>query len=86
MTLRLYADRKGWPLDEVRVALAHRKIHATDQGDCGSRPARMDVLERDVRLEGALDEAQRRRLLEIAERCPVHQTLEASVRVVTRGG
>jgi uncharacterized OsmC-like protein/pimeloyl-ACP methyl ester carboxylesterase len=84
MTLRMYADRKEWPLDEVRVRLKHTRLHkkdeerAEDDGD-----ARLDHVHREVELVGDLDGEQRARLLEIAERCPVHRTLEAGVRVET---
>ncbi|NKB67172.1 MAG: alpha/beta fold hydrolase [Candidatus Latescibacteria bacterium] len=84
MTLRLYADRKGWPLQEVEVKARHRKIHAADCADCETREGRVDVIERIIELEGPLDQAQRQRLLEIADRCPVHRTLHGEVRVETR--
>src|SRR6185369_14375115 len=66
MTIRLYADRQGWPLDRVQVSVEHHRA---------SLEAR-DLFERSIYLEGPLDEAQRTRLLEIAERCPVHKTLD----------
>ena len=86
MTLRLYAERKGWPLERTVVRLEHRKDHAQDCAGC-ERPGGVgiDVIEREIELAGALDRAQRQRLLEIAERCPVHRTLTgASIRVATR--
>ena len=84
MTLRMYADRKGWPLEGVEVGLRHSRVHVDDGEQCEGRPVRMDQLERTLRLDGELDEAQRRRLREIADKCPVHRTLEAGVRVTTR--
>ena len=84
MTLRLYADRRKWPLERVRVKLRHRKVHAQDCADCATKPARMDVVDRVITLEGALTEEQRAKLLEIAERCPVHQTLQGKIQVNTR--
>jgi len=89
MTLRMYADRKEWPLDGARARLRHRKIHkrdeeegdASDGGDGGS--SRLDVIDREIELHGDLDEEQRARLMEIADRCPVHRTLEAAVEVRT---
>ncbi len=84
MTLRMYADRKGWPLGEVVVNLKHRKIHARDCEACETDQGRVDEIERELILEGPLDETQRARLLEIADRCPVHRTLHAEIRVVTR--
>ena len=65
MTIRLYADRKGWPLSRVRVAVKHSRANLQAR----------DAFEMDIALEGDLDEAQRARLMEIAERCPVHLTL-----------
>lgn len=85
MTLEMYAERKGWPLEEARVRLRHRKIHRRDEKECEEgRDARLDVVDREVELIGPLDREQRTRLMEIADRCPVHRTLEAGVRVETR--
>jgi uncharacterized OsmC-like protein/fermentation-respiration switch protein FrsA (DUF1100 family) len=84
MTLRMYADRKGWPLEEVTVHLEHSRIHARDEAECEDREARLDRLDRRIELEGDLTDEQRARLLEIADRCPVHRTLEAGVVVETR--
>jgi len=84
MTLRMYADRKKWPLDGVVVRLRHRKVHAADCVDCEEKDARIDEIEREIEVLGALDDEQRARLLEIANRCPVHRTLEGDIRVVSR--
>ena len=85
MTLRMYADRKGWALDEVRVGLKHSRRHAADEQDCEeSDDARLDQVDREIELLGELTDEQRTRLLEIAERCPVHRTLDAGVRIRTR--
>ncbi len=82
MTLRLYADRKGWPLEEVLIRLEHRKIHGMDApADAGGR---IDAVDRVIHLSGPLDAAQRTRLLDIANRCPVHRTLESGVHIETR--
>ncbi|HEY1906288.1 MAG TPA: OsmC family protein [Myxococcaceae bacterium] len=86
MTLRIYADRRKWPLERARVTLQHRKVHAQDCVDCDTRDAKMDVIDRIVFLEGALNEEQRAKLIEIAERCPVHQTLKGKIQVNTRFG
>ena len=86
MTLRIYADRRKWPLERARVTLQHRKVHAQDCVDCDKRDAKMDVIDRIVFLEGQLDEEQRAKLIEIAERCPVHQTLKGKIQVNTRFG
>jgi uncharacterized OsmC-like protein len=84
MTLRMYADRKGWPLEAVTVRLNHRRIHARDCLDCETEDGRIDRIEREIELDGPLDEPQRRHLLEIAERCPVHRTLTSEVKIDTR--
>ncbi len=83
MTLRMYADRKGWPLAGVSATLTHQKIHARDCEDCESADGYIDRIERVMSFEGELDEAQRRRLLEIADKCPVHKTLRGEVTVTT---
>jgi len=83
MTVRMYADRKGWPLDTVSVKLNHAKIHAADCADCETRDGKLDQIERELTLSGALDDEQRQRLLEIADKCPVHRTLHSEVKVRT---
>ena len=85
MTLRMYADKKEWPLESVTVRLSHRKIHARDCAECESAEGFVDTIERGVELEGPLDDAQRARLLEIADRCPVHKTLHGEVVVLDSG-
>jgi uncharacterized OsmC-like protein/alpha/beta superfamily hydrolase len=84
MTLRLYADHKKWPLQHVRVDLSHQKIHAADCADCETREGRIDLIEREITLSGPLDAAQRQRLLEIAEKCPVHRTLHSEIKITSR--
>ncbi|SFA76235.1 putative redox protein [Poseidonocella pacifica] len=79
MTIRMYARRKGWPLESVRVEVTHEKVHAQDS----STGEKVDRFCRDIRLTGALDEAQRARLLEIADRCPVHRTLSSGAEIST---
>ena len=79
MTLRMYADRKGWPLESVTVRLSQQRIHAKDCGECETEEGRIDRIEREIELEGPLDEKQRQRLLEIADMCPVHRTLTTEV-------
>lgn len=84
MTLQMYAGRKEWPLEEVRVRLKHRKIHAEDcEKDCDDGEERLDIIDREIELLGSLDDDQRARLMEIADRCPVHRTLDAGVLVKT---
>ncbi len=80
MTIRMYARRKGWPLDGVSVDIAHAKEHAQDAADPG---AKVDHFDRTIRLTGDLSDEQRARLLEIADKCPVHKTLERSSTVRT---
>jgi putative redox protein len=80
MTLRMYARRKGWPLSHVSVDVSHAKSHIEDSLDS----AKIDVFHRVIRLQGDLDETQRERLLQIADKCPVHKTLEAEAKVVTQ--
>jgi len=84
MTVRLYAEQKKLPLERVTVDLAHDKIHAADCADCETKEGRIDRIERVVTLEGALDDAQRAKLLEIANKCPVHRTLHSEVLIPTR--
>ena len=84
MTLRLYAKSKGWPLHRVITTVRHDKIYAKDCADCETQDGRIDRLERAIALEGPLDPAQRERLLQIAERCPVHRTLQSEVKIITR--
>ncbi len=84
MTVRLYAERKGWPLEQVEVTLSHEKIHAEDCAECETKTGRLDRIERSLKLSGPLSEEQRARLLEIADKCPVHRSLESEVLVETR--
>ena len=85
MTLRLYADRKGWPLEGVDVRLKHAKVHRDDCEECESDDKRVDIIEKELVILGdALDDAQRARLLEIADRCPVHRTLTSETVIRSR--
>jgi putative redox protein len=81
MTLRLYADRKKWPLGEIRIELSHSRVYPQDCEGCELPDARIDRIARKIVLSGALDAAQVARLAEIAARCPVHKTLVAGVQV-----
>ena len=83
ITLRMYADRKEWPLEEARVRLRHAKVHANDCEECESKDGRVDVIDREIELTGQLDAEQLLRLLEIADRCPVHRTLHSQIVVRT---
>jgi putative redox protein len=79
MTVRLYADHKRLPLERVSVRLTHNKIHAQDCEDCETKEGMLDRIDRNITLEGPLDVDQRKRLIEIADKCPVHRTLESEI-------
>lgn len=84
MTLKLYADRKGWMLDRLETRLRHDRVHAEDCAECETRTGMVDRIERRITVEGALDAAQRAKLAEIADKCPVHRTLHGPLVVATR--
>ena len=84
MTVRLYAQRKAWPLESVEVRLSHERIHAEDCAECETREGMLDRINKDLVLNGALDTEQRQRLAEIAERCPVQRTLTREVVIEQR--
>jgi uncharacterized OsmC-like protein/pimeloyl-ACP methyl ester carboxylesterase len=84
MTMRLYADRKALPLDRVTVTLQHSKIHAEDCAECETKAGMLDQIDRVIAIEGNLDADQRKRLMEIADKCPVHRTLTSEIHIVTR--
>jgi putative redox protein len=83
MTMRLYAERKSLPLERVTVTLKHSKIHAEDCADCETKAGMLDQIERVIAMEGALDAEQRKKLMEIADKCPVHRTLTSEIHIVT---
>jgi uncharacterized OsmC-like protein/pimeloyl-ACP methyl ester carboxylesterase len=84
MTMRMYADRKSLPMERVTVTLSHSKIHAEDCAECATREGMLDQFDRVIAIEGALDADQRKRLMEIADKCPVHRTLTSEVRILTK--
>jgi uncharacterized OsmC-like protein len=84
MTMRMYADRKSLPLDRITVTLKHSKIHAQDCAECETKEGMLDQIDRVISIEGALDADQRKRLMEIADKCPVHRTLTSEIRIVTK--
>ena len=84
MTMRLYADRKSLPLERATVTLNHSKIHAEDCAECETKEGLLDQIDVAIGLEGPLDADQRKRILEIADKCPVHRTLTSEIRIVTR--
>ena len=85
MTIRMYARRKKWPLDHVQVAVSHDKVHAQD-AEAGAGETQVDTFRRVIKLTGDLSDEQRQKLMEIADRCPVHRTLERSSTIITEAG
>ncbi len=84
MTIRMYAERKGYPLERAEVRLKHAKVHARDCAECETKSGKIDRIEREVELLGDLTDEQRADLMRIADRCPVHRTLHSEISVVTR--
>jgi uncharacterized OsmC-like protein/pimeloyl-ACP methyl ester carboxylesterase len=84
MTMRLYADRKSLPLERTTVTLSHSKIYARDCSECETKDGMLDQIERVIAMEGSLNPEQRQRLMEIADKCPVHRTLTSEIRILTR--
>jgi putative redox protein len=86
ITLRMYATRKGWPLDSVDVRLTHAKVHARDSEHTESMTGTIDHIGREITLSGSLDDEQKARLMDIADRCPVHRSLHGEVAIITNLG
>jgi putative redox protein len=84
MTMRLYAERKSIPLVRTTVTLKHSRVYAKDCEECETRDGMISRIERVIRMEGDLDDEQRRKLLEIADKCPVHRTLTSEISIGTR--
>ena len=84
MTVAMYARRKAWPLEEVTVHLRHSKIYAADCAECETKEGMLDRIERDIHFAGPLTDEQRAKLLEIANKCPVHRTLTSEIDIVSR--
>jgi len=84
MTVRMYANRKQWPLEDVKITLRHSRQHQVDCEDCDDKPRQLDFIERDIEIIGALDSVQRNRLMEIADRCPVHRTLTGKLSITSK--
>ena len=84
MTIGMYARRKQWLVERIEVRLNQSHVHAADCSACESQSAQMYRIDREIVIEGALSEEQRQRLLEIADRCPVHRTLTQKIEIVTR--
>ena len=83
MTLKMYAERKGWQIDRLETRLRHDRVHAEDCADCETKEGMVDRIERRITIEGPLDADQRARLAGIADKCPVHRTLHNEITVVT---
>jgi len=83
MTIQMYAKRKGWKIENVEVHTSYGKIHAIDCEDCDTNSAKIDTFNREIKLEGNLDEKQIKRILQIADKCPVHKTLHNEIQIVT---
>jgi putative redox protein len=86
MTLRLYADRKKLPLTRTEVRIRHSRIYATDCAECETKEGMLDRIERIITLEGELDAEARKRLMEVADKCPVHRTLVSEIDIRTTEG
>ncbi len=84
MTVQMYVRRKGWPLENIEVHTSYGKSHAVDCEDCESTNAKIDTFNRAIKLTGNLDESQAKRILEIANKCPIHRTLHSETQVITQ--
>ena len=84
MTIRLYVERKKWPLTRIAVRLRHGRIYARDCADCETKEGMLDEIERVIEIEGPLDAEQKQRILEIADKCPVHRTLTSEIKIRSR--
>lgn len=83
ITMKMYANRKEWPVEDIYIEMRHNKTHAEDCEDCDDPKARIDKIEKDIIVEGDLSEEQLERLLEISKKCPVHKTLLSDVEIVS---
>src|SRR5256885_15693710 len=84
MTIGLYARKRSWPLEKITVSLKHSKIHAIDCEECETKEGKINRIELDIQLTGSLTDEQRAKLIEIAGKCPVHQTLTSEINIKTR--
>src|SRR5437773_12512013 len=86
MSIGLYARKRQWPLENITVSLRHSKIHAADCDNCETKEGKVDRIERDIHLTGSLTDEQRVKLIEIDDKCPVHQTVTSEINIKTRAG
>ena len=84
MTIGLYARKRGWPVKDITVSLRHSKIHAQDCDDCETKEGRIDRINMEIHIDGALTDEQRAKLMEVAGKCPVHETLTHEINIKTR--
>jgi putative redox protein len=84
MTIGFYARKRGWPLENITVSLRHSRIHAADCEECETKEGKIDRIELDIQLTGSLTDEQRAKLIEIAGKCPVHQTLTSEINIKSR--
>jgi uncharacterized OsmC-like protein len=84
MTIGMYARGKAWPLERTVVRLRHSRVYAADCAECENGEPKLDRIERDIQFTGALTQEQRARLMEIADKCPVHRTLTSTIDIQTR--
>lgn len=81
MTVKMYARRKKWPLDDLFLELKHHKSHDSDCKNCEDRQSKIDIIEKELIIEGDLSEKQADKLLEISKKCPVHRTLQSDIKI-----
>ncbi len=86
MTLRMYANHKKLPVEDIEVRLRHERVHARDCENCESGEGHVSRIERDIRYRGELSDDAHQRFMEIADKCPVHKTLKGEIDIVTRAG
>ncbi len=84
MTVQMYVRRKGWSLENIEVHTSHKNTHAEDCKECEKKTSKIDLFEREIKLQGELDESQKKKILEIADKCPVHRTLHGEIQVNTQ--
>ena len=84
MTVALYARRKQWTVDSIEIRMRHSKVHAVDCGECETREGKLDQIQTEIHITGALTDEQKAQLFAIALKCPVHRTLKSEIHIETR--